>query len=265
MNRIPASLRDWQRTLTDAIFLQPDESMSHCQALEIYRNNLRMTAARALTVSYPVVTKMIGEETMIPLASRLLQQELPDSGDWADWGEELALLINQSELNSQIPMLADMAKFEWLLHSVGRSQERSFISSTLELLSSHDLDQIVVKAPLSLEVFKSSFPVSGLWALHRPYEPDYMPEREDILLTLRTGKPDCLALAQRNGHSIRTPLEEAEYEAMIELFCGTSIGGVLDKIPGFDFTQWLPKAIHNGWITALIPLNETLTLKGEKP
>lgn len=256
------SLREWQQNLTTDIFQKYD--VDDANPLAIYQNNLLMTATRSLSISYPVVAKMIGHDVMIPLASRLLKQELPETGDWADWGEELALLIHESELNDQLPMLADMARFEWLMHLAGRRAEVPFCSASLELLSLYELDELTVTLSPSVEVFRSHYPISKLWALHQPDVPDYSPAPEQIIKELENGTPEYLAIAQFRGRPAQVPLDQSEHEAMTEFIFGKSIGHLIDdQTTNFNFIQWLPKAIQNGWITEITHTNSTSIQNGE--
>ena len=58
LNRNSALL--YQTHLLTDIFSEQAETQD--AGLRVYQNNLRMTAARSLSISYPVIYKMIGEK-----------------------------------------------------------------------------------------------------------------------------------------------------------------------------------------------------------
>ena len=59
------------------------------RGVEIYRRNLRATASQVLTITYPTVLKLIGEDLFQFACNKLLQSSPPKAGDWGLWGEGL--------------------------------------------------------------------------------------------------------------------------------------------------------------------------------
>ncbi len=218
----------------------------------IYRNNLLATAARALSLTYPVLKKMLGGETLTILSQRLLLQETPDTGDWGDWGSSLGWLLTSSELHQEHPYLAEMASFEWQLHSALRAPLSHFDSASLSLLSNTALEHIRITPVPSLSVFASPFPVARLRALHRPQDEDYLPSEPQLASVFQRWQEDEYSLIWQAQRQLQIQqLSAAEYHWFRQLLCGSSVSGLIDQQPQIDFSPWLTDAIQQGWITGL--------------
>ena len=65
--------KTYQTELLQAIF---DDSVKDGAAgVSVYQHNLYMTAQRSLSVTYPVVAAMLGEQALYILGRRLLREE----------------------------------------------------------------------------------------------------------------------------------------------------------------------------------------------
>ncbi|MAS26619.1 MAG: hypothetical protein CMI08_12475 [Oceanospirillaceae bacterium] len=236
-----------QRGFMDEV-MSPQESEP--PGMNVYRNNLIMTAERALSLSYPVLKKMLGPEAMTILARQLLQQETPHQGDWAEWGSSLDWLIVSSELHEEHPYLADMASFEWRIHSLLRSPLNGFAADSLRLLAAHPLQQLGVRFVPSLSVFVSEYPVAQLRQLHRPLQEHYLPAESAVfdVFSERAEHEYSLLWLNAAGLQIQS-LSEAEYDWFQHLLQGQSLDEVIDATPQVDFARWLSNAIQCGWLT----------------
>lgn len=248
------ALLEWQQSFADRIYLQPSGEMQLQSGLQIYRNNLLMTAVRTLSITYPVLVKMVGQEMLIPLAARLLRRERPSTGDWADWGGGLFHLLEHSELHADFPLLAEMARFEWLRHQVSRAPEVQFSLASLDKMKRRSLDRIRILPSPSLTLMQSPYPIDRIWQLHRAHEPDHPPDSHELANVLNNSMPVHLLLFQQHQQPRQQRLTIQEYNWMVSVVNGDSIGSLVDRYTEFDFIHWLPRAIGRGWITALATL-----------
>lgn len=236
-----------QQNFLTSIF-QPDTLKSHQSGLTIYRSNFRLTAARSLSLTYPVITRMIGSENMILLAERLLQKELPSTGDWADWGEVLPEILADSELHAEHIYLSDVARMEWMRHQADKAKTTIFDHKTLEKLANITLSNTHFFLSDGLNLFHSEWPVDRLWEAHRPEieDPRSYLSKESFRMQ------DChLVIYQQDRRPQHQLINKDEYQWLSDVKQGLSIDALIDTHPHFDFVHWLAKAIEHNWLLAI--------------
>ena len=244
-----------QNALLTQIYGPSTDVVDHSQTagLAIYQNNLLMTAARALSISYPVIEKMVGEQTIVALARHLLQHQQPSSGDWADWGSALATTLDKTPLVEGAPYLPDMATVEWLMHNVARSPTPVLQAETLTLLASHAPDTLYFELPDALTTFHSVIPIDVLWHAHQSQDGEFSLDQEALADALKNASGDCFLVIYQ--HDLRATIErisEDEFAWLNDIHHGRNLAELLDTHPNFDFAEWLKKASRLSQIKALV-------------
>ena len=241
-----------QSALITDIFTQSSLSGVPERALKIYQQNLQMTAARSLSISYPVLQQMVGEQAMFILAQRLLAWEKPATGDWADWGSQLGQVIESSELAGEHPYLADIARLEWALQVVGRSTVNAFDRASLQLLTEVDPEHLTIKLQPSLTVLESPFPVQPMWQLHRDSHGQHdLSEGLEIIMQHRANTHFAVVYQQHNKPKADV-VDQQQYAWLQGVQHGMHLAALLDTYPGIDFAQWLSQAIERQWIETIL-------------
>jgi len=221
------------------------------QGLKIYQNNLLMTAARAISLKYPVIEKMVGNDTVIALTDQLLKRELPNTGDWADWGGLLAMLIAESPLAADHAYLYEVARLEWLVHQAARGKVTQLEVETLSNLTESDLDTVSLHLSPTLQVMESHFPVYELWNLHQVLEGSEVDEGELYRLLVGNTAPHYSMVFQQDYHARIKTLTAQEYAWFKDVLAGMSIERLLGKHPSIDFVSWIEQAINQQWLVAI--------------
>lgn len=219
--------------------------------LWVYQQNLQMTAVRSLSVTFPVLATMLGEEALYVLGHRLLRHEKPCSGDWADWGKTLAALLRESELHADHPYLTDVASFEWAFHRASRSRCAVLKAETLARLTQYAPDDIRIRLQPSLTLVSSRFPVFGLWQLHRSQPPGRAPGKAELEAVMHTEESGYYVIAQRSRTTQVNVIDAEEYQWLEGVQQGMTLGALIDVYPALDFAQWLSSALSNEWVTGL--------------
>lgn len=250
----PLAMR--QQHLIQQIFsfdMPENESEDYQKGLRVYQNNLLLTAARALTISHPVLEQLIGYDAMVALSRMLLQHSPPDSGDWGDWGETLSVVLQESALVSEYPFLTDVARLEWLIYQASRCETQSTEIDSLALLAEAHPDAIRIVLPESVNLFRSHWPVKAIWQSHQSENGLLKLNKMALERALRSPRTDnpWLMISQKDYKPVIRPITEQEYLWIQGVMQGDSLGRLLDKYPAFDFATWLPVALHNGSILRL--------------
>ncbi|MGH1374366.1 MAG: DNA-binding domain-containing protein [Cellvibrionaceae bacterium] len=230
------------------------------EGLRIYQNNLKASAYRALSITYPVLGQLVGDRTLRLLAQQLIQEKPLSSGDWGDWGEELATLIAASNMVDDYPFLADVAILEWNLHCVNRSKNNHFDRASLALLEQYPLDSVHIKLSHSTRRVSSRYPIDTLWKLHQTQDNDQQQtlteqlqqefsqpaSQFEFLITTKDYRP----------HIDRLSTQDALW--LSSVLSGSSLDTLLTEFPIFNFSDWLKSAIENDYLTGFFTRQNSL-------
>lgn len=255
MNSNFASALEFQKQLVQKVTAFTDNQIalgSQEKGLDIYQNNLLMNAARSLAITYPVITKMLGDHAMTVLAKRLLKSDMPATGDWADWGYHLAGELADSEVIGSLPFIADMAKLEWRLHQINASKQSQFLSSSLHLIQSESLHHLCMQMQPELTLLSSAYPLADLWLAHCPWQPDFTPDISTLKNILQTKCTVfyCL-LYQHQSHAQVKAIHMQEYRFMKDVQKKMSLTSLINAHPLIDLSEWIKSAIKLNVLAAI--------------
>ena len=227
-------------------------SEKQAEGLSIYQNNLKATAYRALSIAYPVLELLVGDQAMRLLAQQLIQQHPLRSGDWGDWGETLATLIATSELVDDYPFLTDIAVLEWKIHCANRSSNNNYFDrESLALLEQQSLDSVCIQLSNSTQRLSSPYPIDTIWQLHQAHNAQQQKALK-AQLQQELDRPDRQyeLLITRAEHQVQIHrLSDADAVWFSSVLAGSSLEALLTEQPTFDFSDWLKTAIENNYLS----------------
>ena len=232
--------------------------------LNVYTNNFIENGIRALSITFPTVEGLIGEDSFRMLSRKLLRHEAKASFDWAEYGITLPTFIEGQEALETYPFLSEVAQLDWAIHDVQRQADKECLPSTFACLETGDTDLLCFTAAPGLQLLTFWFPVVDLYQLiHDPY----LQSEEGILARKELLKNVTESI--HNAINIATPrslvLWRAEYKAQFEyvtdaeadviqkINAQASVNAVIDTIGthNIDLVEWLSKAISNKLIFAV--------------
>lgn len=250
-----ADLQRTQNQLLDAIFATTPNTEFSKQGLTVYRANLRATATRALTITFPTVLEMIGEELLSHAADRLLQIDPPRAGDWAQWGVELPQVLAEMPELADYPFVAECAALDYRCHQLVRAADVFFERSSLDVMQHYDADDIIVDVNPTLELFTTRFPVAGIRAAHRIENTQLRQQALAKAAQETIHVEACFGACLKSGYDMLVlELSALEYR-WLNLLKTSSLGHALTAIEGTDFAfeKWLPKAVNHHLILRCRP------------
>jgi len=257
-----------QQTLIAAIFPSAgNEKVNDFdpRGLAVYRNNLLATAQQALAISFPTILTLIGEDLFNYACRELLITSPPAQGDWALWGEGYPTLLSGLAQLSDYPFVADIAKIDWLRQQSMRAKDSIIEQASLQLLATHDIDELYIELTPSQFCMNSSYPVIEFWLSNQQHLDSK---------TRKTNKQQYLNIAveklSKNYFSQKVlvyrphftaeirELPSSEYYWLTLINQGISIGKALDMVSkdntlayDFDFAQWIGQALEQNLISRL--------------
>lgn len=228
---------------------------------QAYRANAQATARNTLAVAFPVITALLGEDTLAQVARDLWQKHPPKQGDLARWGAALPTWLEECADLAALPYLADVARAEWALHRAASAADIAIDTASFVRLTQDDPDTLTLLLAPGTFVLCSRFPVVSIIAAHRPDGLDFT----TVAQRLNDGVAEC-ALVWRQGLAPRLAACAEPAAALVAaLLRGTSLlqaleaaGARADVAPikesPFDFSQWLQDAVATGLILGVQPL-----------
>jgi len=243
-----------QQALLEALFVLPDRIAikNDCidaidktaRGLKAYQSNAHAVAERALQAAYPVLTRLLGVQSMADLARAFWHAHPPLRGDLAHWGRELPEVVRASDQLADEPYLADVARVEWALHVGAGSADGVVDFASLALLTQPDSGEVRLQLAPGCAVMHSPWPVVSLVNAHVRGEP----RLSDAGQRLRTGVGEA-AVVWRAGW--RMQVREAlagEVDLVGALLAGHTLEHALDAAPALDVPAWLPMAVQSGLV-----------------
>jgi Putative DNA-binding domain len=221
-----ASLRELQHSFAAAL----RDPTAACDVmppanLAIYRNNASIGFHAALTLTFPVLRRRVGEDYFRQLAHDYRRRFPSTSGDLHWVGREFAGFLDD-HLSGEYTWLADLARLEWSRAECQVAVELPPISaSALARFSAHEFEHLVFGLQPALKLHSSGYPMFTVWLANQsenapPVDQSVGPEQG--LVRPRGDSPEIRSLdrplfsflcALRAG----LPLGEAVSESALDL------------------------------------------------
>ncbi len=246
-----------QQALLNALLAWPaDDAMNEIAAfaqppwlrgIKAYQANGHALAERALQAAYPVLTQLLGEESLGALARAFWHAHPSVRGDVAQWGGGLADFVQASAQLADEPYLADVARVEWALHQAASAADASLDGASFALLTRHDAHALQLRLVPGCALVESSWPVVSIISAHQ----NASPSLDEAGRRLRAGLAEC-AVVWRQGLRPQvatcSPVEAAFLQAVL---AGASLSSALDCAAGLAFNLWLLAAVQSGLVVGV--------------
>lgn len=230
--------------------------LGHLQAQRgwlVYRANAQATARRTLAAAYPVITALLGDDTLARVAHDLWQKHPPARGDLALWGADLPQWLADCDDLSGLPYLTDVARTEWALHLAASAADAPVDTTSFVRLTQEDPSRLTLLLAPGTAVLHSRFPVVSIIDAHRPDGPDFATAAQ----RLRSGVAEC-ALVWRQGLVPRLAACDAAAAALVAallrgigLLLALEEAAAMDEGIPFDFSLWLQHAVSTGLVVGV--------------
>jgi hypothetical protein len=193
-----------------------------------------------LHAAYPVLTQLLGTDSLYALARAFWHAQPPVRGDLAQWGGELADFVRASEQLTDEPYLADVATVEWALHVCASAANQAADPASFALLMQRDPDELELRLAPGCVVVQSAWPIASIVGAH------LVPGTglDQAGQRLRAGVAED-AVVWRDELRPRVRQALAGEAAFVRgLLDGCSLAAALDAAPALDFNAWLPLAVQ---------------------
>ncbi|GLS89063.1 DUF2063 domain-containing protein [Psychromonas marina] len=151
--------------ITDAI--KETQSVTPLQRLQVYRNSFIMGVTEALAITYQHTSALVGEEFFNSVSRAFILNNPPLENNIMTYGlgfnEYLATLPQLTEM----PYIAEMARFEWLLEQTSNAEveDKQFDTTQLALVPENQLNQLLFQVATQITLFDSQQNISQLYQM----------------------------------------------------------------------------------------------------
>lgn len=229
-----------------ALAIAKNTAAIHQKGIEVYRRNLLASAARALEISFPTISQLLGRESMQALAALYYDDYPLTAADWGEWGEHLAIWLSQQEILHDIPYLADVAKLDWLCHSIERSEAPENTATSIAMLDVADSNILQLKPTNHLAVMVSRFPLWEIWQAHHAEQES----RAGWLDLANQPLPKCaqqyLLISRELWRASPSVIPQEQYLFFHTLFQGNTLASAITPISNMELQElpWLNSALQ---------------------
>ena len=169
-------LNQLQTQFSDALFYQHEkitetieetQSITPLQRLQVYRNSFIMGITEALAITYQHTSALVGEEFFNSVCRAFILNNPPLENNIMTYGlgfnEYLATLPQLTEM----PYIAEMARFEWLLEQTSNAEieDKHFDTTQLALVPENQLGQLLFQVATQITLFESQQNISHLYQM----------------------------------------------------------------------------------------------------
>jgi hypothetical protein len=240
---LPAAEVPWVLDEGEGLQLRGPRRAEAAARLAIYRNNLHEGFIKALSLEFPVIERLVGQDYFRQLAKEFLDAHPSRAGDLHGIGEPFPQYLRQRFAGTDYAYLSDVAVLEW-------AHQQSAIAAEARTLDVQSLARIAPESygRLRFNLHPACFLVHSIYPILRIWEVNQC-EGETDPVDLSTGPHHVITRRLGDGVELRR-LSSAEY-ALLECFSAgkaliEALAAVEQVEPGFDLGAALRRGIALG-------------------
>jgi hypothetical protein len=211
----------------------------------VYRNNVMVGLIDALSDTFPVVRRLVGDEFFRAMAGVYARQEPPSSPILLHYGESFPDFLTAFPPLKDLRFIPDVARIErgWVAVYHEAEAARADVSPLLHMAPA-EMGRQRFRFHPALRLLRSAHPAGSIWQMNRPGalpEPVDLTQAEDTLIL----RPMADVTAQRLGPGVA-----AFWQCLIEghTLTQAATAGFLET-PRFDFPKALSEMLLSGALT----------------
>ncbi len=169
--------------------LTRSDGRSSARRFNVYRNNVAVGLAEALSANYAATRRIVGDEFFAAMARAYVGAHPPLSPMMFDYGADFPDFVTRFEPADCVPYLADVARLEraWL-EAYHAADAAPLDAAQLETLDLALASSVRLTPHPSLQLFSSEHPIVTIWAMNsRDGEPGPLPAGGENALVVRPG------------------------------------------------------------------------------
>lgn len=238
------SLQNLQAEFLDILLSDTNETDGIIHPIKnsrIYRNNIQTNLIKALQHTYPLITKLLGEDFFHLTAKEYIKRYPSRSSNLNDYGEYFQDFLDEYPPVKNLTYLHEVALFEWTCHLIYSAADAPlFEIKKLESISPENHDRLRFTLHPASQLIKFYYPILRIIELCH--------DEVDDNIDLQEGGVHLLIIRRETEISL-VPCEVADFAFLTALQENQTLAEALDialKInPHFKLDEKLPLWIQN--------------------
>jgi hypothetical protein len=162
----------------------------------VYRNNVAVGLTDALETSFPVITKLIGQENFRKVAGTFLRQHPPQNPMMMTYGADFPAFLETFQPLRHLGYLPDVARLEQALRIAYHAADaRPIDPATLQSLPPDALAGARFTLAPATQLIASRWPIHAIWAFNMEDGPKPQPGPQTVLITRPDYDPQMIPVA----------------------------------------------------------------------
>ena len=155
----------------------------------IYQNSGIANISQALSLTYPVIEKLVGEDFFRATCRQFIAVNWPESGNMDDYGNEFPYFLAQFEHAKHLVYLKDVARLEWDFHLSSLADDAE-ITDWSKLVQVTDILQLQFSLAPSVNLISSIFPIDKIWQFNQSSNPSGFDVKANINININDNLND---------------------------------------------------------------------------
>ena len=205
----------------------------------IYRNNYFFALCEALSATYPVTEKLVGESFFRAMSQEFILKHPPGNPVLAEYGAEFSTFLKEFPPVAELPYLPDVAHLEWERQRANIAADGTILDLALLLQESPEaLTEAQFKFLPSVSLLSVRWPVLEIWHANQEGE---IPEVELI-------EQERTVMIWRPILSVQMSyMDPAQHQFIQILMSGVIVADAfmltLAEYPDFDLAEMIRKLV----------------------
>jgi hypothetical protein len=161
----------FSRALTDPTLPAPADvrrqvKLAQSRRFDVHRNNVTVSLIEALEASFPVVSRLVGQDFFRAAAKAFIRRSPPRTPVLLLYGERFGDFLESFEPARSVPYLGDVARLEWArLNAFHAADAEPLSVARLAEVPQQRLPGLRFALHPSLQLLASRWPIASLWAV----------------------------------------------------------------------------------------------------
>lgn len=193
----------------------------------IYQSSAIANITNSLSLSYPVIEKLVGKDFFQVMCEQYIVKHWPTSGNMDDYGEYFSSFLAEFEQVRHLSYLEDVAQLEWRFHQSSLANDNSHFDWA-RLANVASSETITFLLSPSVSIMHSTMPVDKIWLMNQMNAP------ENIELSL-DGDSDTFIMLFRQG--LKTEMmtvNESEFTFLQSIENGLNFEAAIESAKAVD-------------------------------
>ncbi|MGE0853225.1 MAG: DUF2063 domain-containing protein [Hyphomicrobiaceae bacterium] len=214
--------------------------------LNVYRNNVMSSLTTALSLAYPAVHSLVGEEFFEGAAAIFIEQHIPRSPCLDEYGAEFADFLEQFPPAAGLPYLPGVARLEWAVNVALHAADVDALDlHRLTAAEATDDGQIAFVLHPSVGLVHDAHPIDAIWRTVLAQD-----DAAIAAIDLDAGPAWLLVSRAETGIDVMS-ISEGAWRFTSALLAGQSVDTAITAAAGIDTTMVLAEHLASGRVIRL--------------